>query len=503
MTRLHTCAIVLALFIQLAGAQPSSSLRPWMFYRDGRWSFSARAGGNIWFNDFDRRRLAGGVEFSLRYAFTRALSLGVVGSYDVLQANQFDLFPGTPLQFDYIETKGFSADVVGWVHFSSGGRFTPYLYAGMGAYQYKRKVSAGLPYPDDRRTTSLHIPVGFGAELMFSKSVGFNVDFGVRLMDDNTDFWRGSGTGGMFDFYATGKTGLVVYLGMSDSDDEDGDGLTNAEERALHLDPLRADGDKDGLGDGEEVNIFRTDPKNPDTDGDGLRDGDERTIFKTSPTNSDTDGDGLFDADEILRYKTDPLKVDTDRDGVPDGDEALKYRTDPLTGDTDHDGLSDAEELNTYKTDPLKADTDGGTITDAQEIRNKTNPLNAADDLPKPPPPIEIGKAVVLEGIVFESGKTTIVPSSVEVLLRALHTLRENPGIHVEIRGFTDTDGSLTLNMRLSQRRAEAVRDWLIMRGIDAQRLTAKGFGPAFPIADNSTPEGRAKNRRIEFLRTK
>lgn len=503
MTRLHSCAIVLALVAQLAGAQFPTPLHRWMFYRDGRWSLSVRGGGNIWFNDFDRRRLAGGAEFLLRYAISRAFSLGVVGSYDALQANQFTLYPGTPLQFDYIETKGFSADVVGWFYLSSGSKFTPYVYAGVGGYQYKRKVSAGLPYPDDRRTTSIHIPIGFGAELMLSKYVGINVDFGVRILDDDTDFWRGSGTGGAFDFYATGKTGLVMYFGTSDSDDGDGDGLTNAEERMLGLDPSRPDVDNDGLGDGEEMNIFRTDPKNPDTDGDGLRDGDEITIFKTSPTNNDTDGDGLFDGDEMVRYKADPLKVDTDRDSVHDGDEVLKHRTDPLKPDTDDDGLSDAEELNIHKTDPLKADTDGGTVSDGQEIRNKTSPLDAADDVPKPPAPIAVGTAIVLEGIEFEAGKTTITLSSVEVLLRALRTLRENPDIRVEIRGFTDNVGSLALNMRLSQRRAEAVRDWLIIRGVDARRVTAKGFGPAFPIADNATPEGRAKNRRIEFFRTK
>ncbi len=503
MTRLHICVILLGLIARLGEAQPTRSPRLWMFHRDGRWSLSVRGGGNVWFNDFDRRRLAGAVEISARHAFTRTFSLGIVGSYNALQANQFELFPGTPLQFDYIETKGLSADIVGWYHFSSGGRFAPYIYAGVGAYQYKRKVSAGIPYPDDRKTTTLHIPLGFGAEVMFSRHVGVIVDFGVRIMDDNTDFWRGEGSGGLVDFYATGKTGLVLYFGASDSEDEDGDGLTNAEERVLGLDASRADSDGDGLGDGEEVNIFRSDPKNPDSDGDGVRDGDEITIFKTLPTNHDTDGDGLSDGDEIARYNTDPLKVDTDRDSLTDAEEVITYHVDPLRGDSDNDGLSDAEEINIYKTHPQRSDTDGGTVSDGQEIRNNTNPLNAADDVPKPATPIEVGKAIVLEGIVFEAGKTTISPSSVDVLLRALRTLREHPEIHVEIRGFTDNVGSLAVNMRLSQRRAVAVREWLIMRGIEAGRLRAKGFGPAFPIADNTTPDGRARNRRIEFFRTK
>jgi OOP family OmpA-OmpF porin len=176
---------------------------------------------------------------------------------------------------------------------------------------------------------------------------------------------------------------------------------------------------------------------------------------------------------------------------------------DPLRFDSDNDGLSDADEINIYKTDPQRSDTDGGTVNDGQEIRNNTDPLNAADDVPKPAAAIEMGKAIVLEGIVFDEGKTTISPSSIDVLLRALRTLRENSDIHVEIRGFTDNVGSLARNMQLSRRRAEAVREWLIIRGIDPGRLQAKGFGPGFPIGDNATPEGRARNRRIEFFRTK
>jgi OOP family OmpA-OmpF porin len=71
----------------------------------------------------------------------------------------------------------------------------------------------------------------------------------------------------------------------------------------------------------------------------------------------------------------------------------------------------------------------------------------------------------------------------------------------VEIRGYTDSVGPASYNLELSQRRAEAVKQYLVNAGIDPSRLVAKGYGEADPIASNKTPEGRAQNRRIEFHR--
>ena len=73
----------------------------------------------------------------------------------------------------------------------------------------------------------------------------------------------------------------------------------------------------------------------------------------------------------------------------------------------------------------------------------------------------------------------------------------------MEIRGYTDNTGKKTANMKLSQSRAESVKAWLVKKGIAADRITARGYGPDNPIADNKTKEGRAQNRRIEFFRVK
>jgi outer membrane protein OmpA-like peptidoglycan-associated protein len=113
--------------------------------------------------------------------------------------------------------------------------------------------------------------------------------------------------------------------------------------------------------------------------------------------------------------------------------------------------------------------------------------------------PIEVGATVVLENIFFELNKATLKPESFPQLEQVLGFMNGNPSVRMEISGHTDNTGSLRLNTRLSQARAQAVVNWLTERGIAATRLDAKGYAFSQPIAPNNTAEGRAKNRRVEF----
>ena len=162
--------------------------------------------------------------------------------------------------------------------------------------------------------------------------------------------------------------------------DTDGDGLTDLDEVQLHQTrPGHRDSDGDGVDDPDELEAG-TDPNSVDTDGDGLLDGFE-PLHGVDPLDPDTDGDGLFDGDEVERYGSDPLTVDTDGDGLIDGDEVHQHNTDPAAADTDHDLLLDPDELE-RGTDPRGPDSDGGGAWDGREDQQDgTNPLDPSDDV--------------------------------------------------------------------------------------------------------------------------
>ena len=108
---------------------------------------------------------------------------------------------------------------------------------------------------------------------------------------------------------------------------------------------------------------------------------------------------------------------------------------------------------------------------------------------------------IVTHGIRFDVNSANIKPESMGVINIILQIMKDNPELKFEIGGHTDTDGSTDLNLKLSQQRAEAVRTQLVSMGISEGRLTAKGYGKSKPIADNSSTEGKANNRRVEFVK--
>ena len=102
-------------------------------------------------------------------------------------------------------------------------------------------------------------------------------------------------------------------------------------------------------------------------------------------------------------------------------------------------------------------------------------------------------------GILFDTGKATIQPDSTKCLNEVATLLKTNATWKMQIEGHTDNVGAKELNMKLSQARADAVRSWLVTNGIQAGRLTAKGFGDSKPKMENTTEDGRSKNRRVDL----
>jgi outer membrane protein OmpA-like peptidoglycan-associated protein len=378
-------------------------------------------------------------------------------------------------------------------------KWFPFVFAGIG---FAHHDVTDIPDSADAKAEpdgwNAMVPLGLGVQYHLDEYLSLDVHGGYNMIfsDDVNPVYDDTD-----DSYVSLLAGLRIHAGNPNKD-RDGDGIPDKIERKIGTDPKNPDTDGDGLNDGAEYYTHKTDPKNPDTDGDGLSDGDEVNTHKTDPLNTDSDGDGLKDGEEVTTYKTDPTKADTDGDGLMDGEEVMQYKTDPLNKDSDGDTLSDGDEVLTHKSNPLDKDTDDGSVEDGIEVGRGDNPLNPEDDVEKLVV-TEVGQAITLEGIVFDTGKSSIKPESEMILIKAYNTLHLNPDLEVEIQGHTDNKGGKAMNKKLSEARAESVKAWLVAKGVDEKRITTSGFGPDKPIADNATDEGRQKNRRIDFVRTK
>ena len=118
---------------------------------------------------------------------------------------------------------------------------------------------------------------------------------------------------------------------------------------------------------------------------------------------------------------------------------------------------------------------------------------------PPPPPPPPPKKKIVLRGVNFDFNKYNIRSDARPILDEAISTLKEYNEITLSVDGYTDSIGTDAYNEKLSQRRAQAVADYLVKGGIDSKRMTVHGFGKTHPVATNDTAEGRAENRRVEL----
>lgn len=374
--------------------------------------------------------------------------------------------------------------------------WNPYIYAGIGLLHYNvdTKPLAVSPKPVlDNGWTGV-IPFGVGTEVKLSDELALDLSVGANYsLTENLNYYK---IEDFNDAYLNLGVGLT-YSGESLYSDKDQDGLTKKEELELGTDPNNPDTDGDGLKDGAEVKQYGTDPRKVDTDGDGLSDGDEVLKYKTNPLKVDTDGDGLSDYDEIMKYKTDPLNADTDGDGLKDGEEINMFKTDPLKADTDGDGLTDGEEVLKYKTDPLKADTDGGTVNDGVEVKRGTNPLDASDDVPKVI--TEVEKELSFDIVHFGFNKSQLSKKEKKNLDKAYEVLSTSTNPKVNLAGHCDGIGSDKVNNKLSEKRANIVKNYLVKKGLNTDVIKVEGFGKSKPVASNKNAKGRAQNRRVEI----
>ena len=208
----------------------------------------------------------------------------------------------------------------------------------------------------------------------------------------------------------------------------------------------------------------------------------------------DSDGDGVPDyldkcpntPEEAYNFINEQgCPLDTDEDGVPDYMDkcprtvyAARQHVDSCgcDKDTDKDGVPDYLDECPY-------------VPGVKENKGCPQVKRAVSNILK--------KAMT--GIQFETGKATILKKSYPILDEVAKVFLDNPDYIIEVQGHTDNVGNAEANRKLSDKRAHAVREYIVKKGVEANRITANGYGDTVPIADNKTKAGRAKNRRVEF----
>lgn len=388
------------------------------------------------------------------------------------------------------------------------GRLRPYVTVGGGVHFYSLDTTLGIEAVKERLDIGL-FRTALGAELRVGKKekntitleVGYlkgDSDYEYVTEVSGTDTTRAKHTVEIEPFSAS--LSLTHYFCTPLNKDKDGDGFWDHQDKCPK-EPEDRDGfqDEDGCPD-------------IDNDADGIEDQQDRCPMDAEDKDgfqdddgcpeADNDEDGLADELDQCPDKAEDMDgfededgcpdLDDDRDGIPDSTDKCTREAEDRDGFADEDGCPDP-------------DNDGDGILDADdqcpleaEVFNNERDEDGCPDTLTLEEEIKRGP-IVLKGVTFELGKSVISEASYAVLDEVITSLKEWPEIHIEIQGHSDNVGSEALNLRLSKARARSVRTYFIKNGIAKNRLRSRGFGETRPVADNSTEEGRSKNRRVEL----
>ena len=332
--------------------------------------------------------------------------------------------------------------------------------------------------------------VGTGAKMNIHDNIQLRVDGRVyrapRFGDGDTDH-----------FAVT--AGVAINIGAHDHPqrlpvDPDGDGVIGAADRCpdqAGVEPTGCpaekkkpvDSDKDGFVDADDACPERPETANgyqdddgcpdelPDTDSDGIDDTRDGCVSEPEDLDGHEDSDGCPDPDN-------------DADGVVDASDSCPREAGPVENrgcpDTDRDGDSVVDRLDNCPDEPGTRDNQG-CKKKQMVVLTRT-------------------KIEILDKVYFRTNRARLRRRSFPLLSNIANVLKVHPEIlKVRIEGHTDDRGKDARNLELSQKRAKAVADFLIGKGVEPERVEAVGLGETAPVADNKTREGRAANRRVEF----
>ncbi|MET0635224.1 MAG: OmpA family protein [Chitinophagaceae bacterium] len=361
-----------------------------------------------------------------------------------------------------------------------GGPYVSFFYSGL---QKSESVVVGVSYENEE---SDDLPVGKGDGKYKTLDLGYNVltgfEFGRVYLTANFSqslsnvYKPDTYTASSYKHHVVGGT-IGIFLGKQAPSDKDRDGVPDSKDKCPEIAGL------------PELKGC------PDTDNDGLGDSEDGCPGIAGPADNkgcpypDADNDGVFDKDDLCPDKPGAPEdkgcppADTDNDGITDKEDACptqagvaRYQGCPIP-DKDADGVNDE---NDRCPDVKGPEETGGCPVEVRE---------------------EVKKAVsyAASKIQFKVNSTVLAESSYAVLDKLALLLKDNPELRLLIEGHTSSDGTYDANMKLSQKRADAVKQFLVKLEISADRLTAVGVGPNKPLNSGRTPAERVANRRVEI----
>ncbi len=435
-------------------------------------------------------------------------SFGILGAANF---NKFRVKNGIDLH-DYKFGLGWSGGA--YVNFPLGKMvsFEPqFLYS---SYKYKPKTDNGLNYAGDIRYLSIPLLVKLHLSKNFAVFGGPQFNFFNKYNPDNAAFLRQA-----LDAHATAILGGLELFPRSRvsvfGKYIHGVGVVNQQMRPDMTGAAKFYNQTVEVG--VKLRLFGGKPLKPtDTDSDGIPDKEDKcpTVpglakYEGCPI-PDTDGDGINDEEDkcpnqpgVAKYNGCPVP-DTDGDGINDEEDkcpnqagVAKYNGCPIP-DTDGDGINDEEDkcpdqpgLPKYNGCPIP-DTDGDGINDEEDKCPTIPGVKENDGCPAIP---KFNAA----DVQFVTGSSKPTAKALKELDDIVSYMKEYPEITLNVNGHTDNVGKEAFNQTLSEKRAAAIVDALVKKGVDASKLQSTGFGMSQPIADNSTAEGRSQNRRVEF----
>ncbi len=408
--------------------------------------------------------------------------------------------------------------------------FNPQTDYSMGVGKFAEKLKEDQAAMADNKS-ALDFPISIGLLYDLNEQTQIGLDFGLHLIkSDYVDGISQAGSADKNDAFWHG--GLKIVKGLYDND-KDKDGIPNDEDACPEVFGVSSaqgcpDADMDGIADSEDHCPNQPGLPQfmgcPDSDGDGIPNADDQCPNKPGPASTmgcpDSDKDGIADDTEI-KYGTDPNNPDTDGDGLKDGQE-----------NSNHNDILDENESNPLDPcDPNKAigacDMDGdGVINDKDECPGTKGLLalngcpdsdedgvaDKDDECPnekgtkanKGCPEISKDDTEILDfaiqNVHFHTSSALLKPESLPILRQIADIMKKYPNYHLTINGHTDSRGAEQMNQVLSENRAKACFDYLVSQGIDPTRMSYAGYGETQPIATNDTPQGRAQNRRVDFI---